>query len=194
MKTYVQVGANIGADDFQREIELLVDPSLIVLVEPNYTLLDELKENYKDISNRHEVIICNKAISTKNNTEKLYLYPESGHSSLIKRRSHIAPVGEMDVELITFSDLCRTYNISEIELLQIDTEGLDYEIVNSINFEEIKINALIFEFWDYFEDDLNSVYTTGQEFLNQINQGKLEKLYDWSRIRDQRDYKLILKK
>lgn len=194
MKTYVQVGANIGADDFQREIELLVDPSLIVLVEPNYTLLDELKENYKDISNRHEVIICNKAISTKNNTEKLYLYPESGHSSLIKRRSHIAPVGEMDVELITFSDLCRTYNISEIELLQIDTEGLDYEIVNSINFEEIKINALIFEFWDYFEDDLNSVYTTGQEFLNQINQGKLEKLYDWSRIRDQRDYKLTLKK
>jgi hypothetical protein len=143
---------------------------------------------------KHEVIICNKAISTKNNTEKLYLYPESGHSSLIKRRSHITPVGEMDVELITFSDLCKAYSISEIELLQIDTEGLDYEIVNSINFEEIRINALIFEYWDYFEDDLNSTYTTGQEFLNQINKDKLEEIYDWSRIRNLRDYKLTLKK
>ena len=194
MKTYVQIGANIGADDFQKEIESLVDLSLIVLVEPNYNLLDKLKENYSGISNKHEVVICNKAISTKNNTEKLYLYPESGHSSLIKRKSHITPVGEMDVELITFSDLCKIYNISEIELLQIDTEGLDYEIVNSINFKEVKINTLIFEVWNYLEDDLNSIYTTGQEFLNQINKDKLEKLYDWSKIRDQRDYKLTLKK
>ena len=100
----------------------------------------------------------------------------------------------MDVELITFSDLCKIYNISEIELLQIDTEGLDYEIVNSINFKEVKINTLIFEVWNYLEDDLNSIYTTGQEFLNQINKDKLEKLYDWSKIRDQRDYKLTLKK
>jgi FkbM family methyltransferase len=194
MKTYVQIGANIGADDFQREIELLVDPSLVVLVEPNHNLLEDLKKNYSDVMKKHEVVICNKAISTKNNTEKLYLYPESGHSSLIKRRSHIAPVGEMDVELITFSDLCKIYSISEIELLQIDTEGLDYEIVNSINFEEVKINTLIFEEWNIFEDDLNNIYTTGREFLNEINEGKLEKIYDWSKIRDMRDYKLTLKK
>jgi hypothetical protein len=74
--------------------------------------------------------------------------------------------------------------------LQIDTEGLDYEIVNSINFEEIKINTLIFEVWSYIEDDLNNVYRTGEEFLNK---DKLEKLYDWNKIRDSRDYQLTLK-
>jgi FkbM family methyltransferase len=194
MKTYVQIGSNIGNDDFQRDIELLEDSSLIVLVEPNHLLLDELKKNYSNLAEKHKVVICDKAISTKASTEKLYLYHESGHSSLIKRRSHITPVGEMDVELITFSDLCKVYNISEIELLQIDTEGLDYEIVNSIDFDEIKINALIFEVWSYLEDDLNNAYTTGPEFLDQINKSKLEKLYDWSKIRDSRDHKLTLKK
>jgi len=190
MKTYVQIGANIGDDEFQREIEALVDPSRIVLVEPNHRLLEDLQKNYSEVMKKHEVIICDKAISTKNSTEKLYLYNASGLSSLIKRKSYVTPVGEMDVELITFSDLCKTHNISEIELLQIDTEGLDYEIVNSINFEEIKISTLIFEVWSYLEDDLNNVYTTGEEFLNKE---KLEKLYNWNRIRGSRDYQLTLK-
>ena len=190
MKTYVQIGANIGDDEFQREIEALVDSSRIVLVEPNHRLLDDLQKNYSGIMEKHEVVICDKAISTKASNEKLYLYNGTGLSSLIRRKSHITPLGEIDVELITFSDLCKTYSISEIELLQIDTEGLDYEIVNSINFEEIKINTLIFEVWSYIEDDLNNVYRTGEEFLNK---DKLEKLYDWNKIRDSRDYQLTLK-
>lgn len=194
MKTYVQIGSNVGVDYFQKDIESLTEPSIVVLVEPNYRLLDTLKKNYSDLMNKHEVIICNKAISTKNNTDKLYLYKESGHSSLIKRRSHITPVEEMDVESITFHDLCKTYNISEIELLQIDTEGLDYEIINSINFEEIKINNLIFEVWTYSDDDLNSVYKTGLEFLSQIRKEKLEEAYEWSKIRNHCDFKLTLKK
>jgi FkbM family methyltransferase len=194
MKAYVQIGANVGNDDFQREIELLEESSLIVLVEPNHLLLDELKKNYSSVIEKHKVVICDKAISTKASNEKLYLYNGTGLSSLIKRKSHITPVGEIDVELITFSDLCKTYNISEIELLQIDTEGLDYEIVNSIDFEEVKINALIFEVWTYSEDDLNNVYTTGPEFLDQMSKGKLGELYDWTKIRNSCDHKLTLKK
>ena len=38
------------------------------------------------------------------------------------------------------------YSISSIDLLQIDVEGAEFQILNSINFEKIKIKKIIFEF------------------------------------------------
>ena len=49
MKTYIQIGANIGDDDFQREVESLTEPSRIVLIEPNCKLINELNNNYQKI-------------------------------------------------------------------------------------------------------------------------------------------------
>jgi FkbM family methyltransferase len=179
MKTYIQIGANIGNDDFQRDIESLTESSKIVLIEPNFKLINELENNYQKIKQRHEVIICNKAISLKNELTKLYIYNESGHSSLIKRKSHMTPLEEIDVESISFNDLCKDLNAQEVEKLQIDTEGLDYEIVNSIDFSKVSIKTLIFEAWGHQDDDLNNVYRTGASFLEKEVKSKLESMYNW---------------
>ena len=196
MKTYIQIGSNIGNDDFQKEIEFLTEPSFIILVEPNIRLLNELKSNYESLKTKHKIIFCDRAISLKEQETKLYIYLESGHSSLIKRKSHMRPIEEMSVKSITFNDLCETFSINEIELLQIDTEGLDYEIVNSIDFSQIKINKLIFELWGHPDDDLNGVYRTGYEFFDAELRDRLLRMYDsevvW--LSNMPNYKLTLKK
>ena len=55
-------------------------------------------------------------------------------------------IEEVDIQYLTFSNLMDKYSISSIDLLQIDAEGAEFEILNSINFEKIKINKIIFEF------------------------------------------------
>ena len=55
-------------------------------------------------------------------------------------------IEEVDIQYLTFSNLMDKYSISSIDLLQIDVEGAEFEILNSINFEKIKINKIIFEF------------------------------------------------
>jgi FkbM family methyltransferase len=197
MKKYIQIGANIGNDDFQKEIEALSEKSFILLVEPNPKLIDELKLNYKLLASKHEIAFLNKAITTKDQEDaKLYIYQESGHSSLIRRKSHMIPLEEIGVDAIKFNTLCEIYNIDEVELLQIDTEGLDYEIVNSIEFSKIKIHTLIFECWGHPDDDLNKIYRTGADFLEKDVKNKLLELYDWGGawLGNMPNHKLTLKK
>jgi len=182
MKTYIQIGSNKGNDDFQRIIEFLEEKSRIILIEPNSSLIEDLIKNYQNLIKKNIVIICNKAISIKNEITKLYLYDSCEHSSLIKRKSHIIPKREINIESITFEELCKIYNINEIELLLIDTEGLDYEIINSIDFSKISIKKLIFEKWNYHNDDLNEKYKTGEDFLEKEIKEKLQKLYHWNTI------------
>jgi FkbM family methyltransferase len=179
MKIYVQIGANIGDDDFQRDIECLTDAAKVILIEPNSRLIEQLDANYKKLKEKHEIIICNKAISIKNELTKLYIYYESGHSSLIKRKSHMTPLEEINVESISFNELCKNLNVQEVEKLQIDTEGLDYEIVNSIDFSKVIIKTLVFEDWDHPDDDLNDNYRTGFNFLETEVKHKLESIYNW---------------
>ena len=78
---------------------------------PNSSLIEDLIKNYQNLIKKNIVIICNKAISIKNEITKLYLYDSSEHSSLIKRKSHIIPKREINIESITFEELCKIYNM-----------------------------------------------------------------------------------
>ena len=46
MKTYIQIGANIGNDDFFEKMKSIDRPSIIHLFEPNKNLVCELNKNY----------------------------------------------------------------------------------------------------------------------------------------------------
>lgn len=177
MKTFVQIGAHTGKDYFQNIILKLTDPANVILVEPNSELINILEQNYSFLTHKHKINICNKAISINNGTADLHLYHSStGHSSLISRKSH-HPSHFINVETITFKKLCEIYSIKEVEFLFIDTEGLDYEIINSIDFSSIKINSLCFEVWPYDNDDSKNNFKTGTSFFNNIIKPKLEKYF-----------------
>ena len=136
----------------------------ILLVEPvpyNIQLLRENTSKYKNIN------IETSAISNKAESKKFYYVKPESVKNLGKHwasgigsfdKQHIlnhknkrflvrdSDIEEVNIQYLTFSDLMDKYSVSSIDLLQIDVEGAEFEILNSIDFEKIKINKIIFEF------------------------------------------------
>ena len=158
----VVIGAHSGVwlkllfDQYQNQNILLVEP-----VPYNITLLKENTAKYKNIS------IETSAVSEKNQIKKFYYVKPDAVKKLGKHwasgigsfdKQHILNhknkrflVSDLDIEVVeiqyvTFSDLVDKYSVSSIDLLQIDVEGAECGILNSINFENIEIKKIIFEF------------------------------------------------
>ena len=136
----------------------------ILLVEPvpyNINLLKENTTKYKNIT------IETSAVSEKNEIKKFYYVKHDAVKKLGKHwasgigsfdKQHIlnhknkrfmvteTDIEEIDVQYLTFSNLMEKYSVSSIDLLQIDVEGAEFQILNSINFEKIEIKKIIFEF------------------------------------------------
>ena len=47
-------------------------------------------------------------------------------------------------EFITFDDLIHKYSIKLIDKLQIDIEGAEFKVMNSIDYDKIRINQIFF--------------------------------------------------
>ena len=158
----VVIGAHSGGwlkslfDEYQNQNILLVEP-----VPYNIDLLKVNTAKYRNIS------IETSAVSEKNQIKKFYYVKPDAVKKLGKHwasgigsfdKQHILnhknkrfavsdpDIKEVDIQYLTFSDLIEKYSISSIDLLQIDVEGAEFEILNSIDFEKIEIKKIIFEF------------------------------------------------
>jgi len=135
----------------------------IILVEPvpyNYAIL---KDKYSENEN---ISICTNAIFSENKKENFYFVKEESISKLGKHwasgigsfnKQHILnhrtkrfqitdeDIERIEIDFITFDDLVKRYKIQSIDNLQIDVEGAEYEILNSIDFQKIDIRSIQFE-------------------------------------------------
>lgn len=162
-KVFFQIGTNNGNDLFRRLV-LKHIPDCIILVEPNENLIHEIKQNYSGIQN---VYIFNNAIYY-NNDEMLELYIPAkngimgtradnnitysdGHFSLVPMNDWGSKndMVKIKTKSITFDKICSIHGITNIEYLQIDTEGFDTEIIKMIDLSKYKINRLRFEKWGF---------------------------------------------
>ena len=158
----VIIGAHSGGwltqlfEKYQNQNILLVEP-----VPYNIALLKENTAKYKNIN------IETSAVSEKDQIKKFYYVKPDAVKKLGKHwasgigsfdKQHIlnhkykrfmvsdSDIEQIDIQYLSFSNLIEKYYISSIDLLQIDVEGAEFEILNSIDFEKIKINKIIFEF------------------------------------------------
>ena len=158
----VVIGAHSGVwlkslfKEYQNKNILLVEP-----VPYNIALLKENTAKYKNIS------IETSAVSEKNQIKKCYYVKPDAVKKLGKHwasgigsfdKQHIlnhkykrfmisdSDIEQTDIQYLSFSNLIEKYSISSIDLLQIDVEGAEFEILNSIDFEKIEIKKIIFEF------------------------------------------------
>ena len=157
----VVIGAHSGlylkdlVNEYQGRNVLLVEP-----VPYNYEILDlEYKDDPK-------IIICKNAIIDKSKKDFFYYVKKKSIAKLGKHwasqigsfdKNHILnhrnkrfdvkedDIETIQIEFITFDDLIQKYSIKSIDKLQIDVEGAEYKIMNSINFQKIEINKIIFE-------------------------------------------------
>jgi len=162
-KVFFQIGTNNGNDLFRNKVKIS-QPDIVILVEPNKKLLDEIKKNYHDIKN---VNIYNYAIYYNNDeTVELYIPAKNGimgtlaDNGIIYNDGHFSLLpmndwGKKDdmvkftAKTITFDEICKKHNITEIDYLQIDTEGFDTEIIKMIDLSKYKINQIRFEKWGF---------------------------------------------
>jgi FkbM family methyltransferase len=180
LKVYVQLGANTGNDEFQNMVSKVNEKLNILLLEPNTDLIPTLTNTYAELSKIHNVTICPFGISLSTGDQELYQYGTiDGNYSLLNRRSHPLKniVTSKKIETKTFEDFCNQFGIQKIECLFIDTEGLDYEILNSIDLDKVDIKTIIFEEWVHEADDMNSIYRTGPLFLHQVIVPKYKDYY-----------------
>ena len=135
----------------------------ILLVEPvpyNYQILENEYKNQENIS------ICRNALIDKSKKDFFHYVKKDSISKLGKHwasqigsfdKNHILnhknkrfdikedDIETIQIEFITFDDLIQKYSIKSIDKLQIDVEGAEYKIMNSINFHKIEINKILFE-------------------------------------------------
>ena len=175
MKTAIQIGTNKSGDEF---FDICKEESfdLILLIEPAKRFNDIIHEIYKGFNHK----IFNIAITSKDiKVAKLYNLHESGEmDSLSKRKTH--PIRETtndleytEVPCMTFNSFCEKHQIKNVELLQIDIEGLDDEVLLSIDMEKVSIKRIIWENWDHDDDDENGIYRTGSDIQKEVR-SKLE--------------------
>ena len=135
----------------------------ILLVEPvpyNYAVLKNKFSENKNVS------ICINAIFSENKKKDFYYVKEGSITKLGKHwasgigsfdKQHILnhktkrfqitenDIEKSEIEFITFDNLVDKYQIKSIDDLQIDVEGAEFEILNSIDFQKVKINSIQFE-------------------------------------------------
>ena len=153
----VQVGANKGATDndpvwalCQENLPQSLDWTLL-LFEPNPKAAHICFRNYKAYGFK-DVTIMEAAVSDCDRTVELYIDNDipgnegSQHASMYL--SHMYKMGHAYEALVKITVPCITLNDyipHQVDYLQIDTEGHDDIIVNSIDFERFDIKKIEFE-------------------------------------------------
>ena len=162
MKIFIQIGTNNGNDNF-RKLVIKESPDLVLLVEQNKNIIETIKNNYINIKN---VNIINKAVGYEDDVEvSLYIpsmnkYGNKGENNFTYHDVHFSllPMNdwcekenmiEIKTKSITFNTLCSNYNITEIDYLQIDTEGFYTEIIKMIDLDKINIKKIRYEKWGF---------------------------------------------
>lgn len=162
MKTYLQIGTAYGNDFFYNQIKDL-DPSetRLILVEPMQWQAS--MDFYKDKPFKSEVL-KNAVVPNdyKENFVEMYLFGNDLNLSSILNRKAISSSNAVLCPAIKIHNLLDMVE-GEIEFLSIDAEGLDVELLNSIDYSKYKINNIFFEYWD-FDDDANDNYVSKSKF------------------------------
>jgi len=158
-KTIIQIGSHIG-DTINDPIFNTVDNNTkLILVEPVPFLFKELQINYNKKFENNTIVFINKAVSdfigeiemtipSEKNDFSKFPFWASQLSSVNNDHAvgHISNllVEKINVQTTTINEIVKEYNIKHIDLLHTDTEGHDYTILMSYNFE-IKPKQIIFE-------------------------------------------------
>ena len=190
MKTYFQIGTNDGNDNF-RNLCIKHKPDMIVLVEANSKHLNSIQNNYKSFVNVHTI---NKAIYYNDNDEvelfipaKDGIYGEPGVQPERKQGNHTYTDGQFSLlpmndwgekknmcsfkaTTIKFDTICEQLNITNIEYLQIDTEGFDSEIIKMIDLDKYNIKNIRYEKWG-FSTECFTKYNSDDNLNNYGNEG-----------------------
>lgn len=117
------------------------------LVEPDPYLCRKLKKR-----NRDQILNCGVGFGESAEIAKLFIMDARvlntfsfEEAKRIEKNSQYKIIDEISVELIPINILLENYISFLPSILSVDTEGLDFDILNSINFEKHRIPVVVAE-------------------------------------------------
>ena len=151
---FLQIGAHDGKDDDPLRQYVTRHHWRGILVEPQPDMFARLTENY-----RSEPQLAFEQAAIANFDGKMTLYRPSGQAGggadtcratfnrdlLLKQVGYNVPIDEISVPAITISSLLAKHGVQRIDLLQIDTEGFDFEIIKMALAANVKPTVVHFE-------------------------------------------------
>lgn len=163
---FMQIGANEGKTEDPIYPHVMLHQWKGIFVEPQPAEFAQLCKNYE---NRPGLIFENLAISEKKEQRTLFYienskkqFPDwvsklsSFDRSITEEVIEVHPeakVAEMTVPCNTINSVLSKNKIKQLDLLYIDTEGYDFEIIKTINFEKVKPALIVFEHRHLSEED-----------------------------------------
>lgn len=145
----VQVGANDGVhtDPLHRWIVRFGWRAL--LVEPMPEPFAALRAEHGARSN---VALANVAVSDRDGTRTMWSHPSGRHgvSTFLPERNilrHERDLVAVEVECRTFARLLAEHSIDRVDVLQIDTEGYDFEILKLVDLDSCRPAVIHLEFY-----------------------------------------------
>lgn len=159
--SFVQIGANDGIQRDPLRQAILSSQWSGLMVEPVPYVFRRLEANYGD----HErVQLVNAAVAEADGFRTLYYLRESNDADLWHwyhalgsfredvLRKHVNLIPDIDERIIssevpcmTFASLCRRHRLERVDVVQIDTEGYDWEIIKLIDLDYYRPTVLMFE-------------------------------------------------
>ena len=157
----VVIGAHTG--QYLKETISKYSDKNILLVEPvpyNYEVLE------KEYGNNENFFLCKNAVLDISHKQKFFYVKKDSIKKLGKHwatgigsfdKNHILShkgkrfniehedIQEIEIDFIKFEELVKRYSIKSIDKLQLDVEGAEYKILNSIDFHILSINEIFFE-------------------------------------------------
>lgn len=138
---FIQVGANDGASS--------KDPIHRFVKEHRWSGLcvEPMKEAFQRLTATYDgnprVTPVNVAVADEDGTRQMYL-PKEGNTtlaSLMPDRNIMAKRQDLqvvDVEAMSFPTLCERFNVSAVDVLQVDTEGYDYHVLRFFDLKRFR--------------------------------------------------------
>lgn len=135
---------------------------------------------FKKLNETRKCKVVNKALSDKSGIDRFFVI--DGHSEQLSglvseySEDHIIRINReieehnqnfeyIDVECTTFSD---EVDIINIDLLSLDTEGSEFSILKTIDFDKYKINVIILEYNYHNQSLIDLLNNNGFEIVNKI--------------------------
>lgn len=171
-KNIFEIGANFAQDaEFLRQSFNLSEADVFVF-EPHPQIFQEIKKRYN--FNNYELAVSNTSGRARFNAIDIQgnEYGNSGISSLrdgltTNKKNFV----EVDVEMIRMDEFIKDNEISEIDFLKVDVEGMNYEVLEGFgeNLDKVKIIQTEGEYKQYWKGqklyrDMEN-YLTSRGFL-----------------------------
>jgi FkbM family methyltransferase len=169
---FVEVGANDGDQHDHLRPFILAKQWRGLMVEPVPYIFERLEANYATVD---RVTLVRAAVGSRDGTIPFYYLVDAtaeeraqlpdwydgigsfSREAVLGHGKHMPDIEsriiEADVETLTLNSLCARHGIDALDLLVIDTEGHDWEIIRSIDFDAIRPALLIYEHFHLPPDD-----------------------------------------